>query len=128
MCIFLFMFAFSKFSRRASKLHEKRHLARVFEKWGQVSPVPPSSFPWYMISKHGFCIRFILESSLNFQQIVALRKIGMQVRDHTAGLRNCALTFVVKQKCSKSLTFSQAIYLLQQIQGLLRPIRKHKPS
>ena len=28
-CIFLFTFAFSKFSRRVAKLHEKGHFARV---------------------------------------------------------------------------------------------------
>ena len=135
MCIFLFIFAFSKFSRRTTKLHEKRHFARVFEKWGHVPPVPTSPFPWSMVSKHGFCICFILGSSLNSQQIVALRKIGMQVRDHTVGLRNCALTLVIKQKCSKSLAFSQAIFLLQQIQDLLTLAseisclsEKHKPS
>ena len=39
--MFLFIFAFSKFSRRATKLHEKGHFARVLEKWGAYPLCPP---------------------------------------------------------------------------------------
>ena len=38
--IFLFIFASSKFSRRATKLHETEHFARDFEHWG--GHVPPA--------------------------------------------------------------------------------------
>ena len=45
--VFLFIFASSKSSRMATKLHEKRHFALVFEKWGggtcPVCPLVPTS-------------------------------------------------------------------------------------
>ena len=34
-------FASSKLSRRTTKLHEKGHIARIFEKWGYMPPGPP---------------------------------------------------------------------------------------
>ena len=58
MCIFLFIFAFLKFSRKATKLHEKGHFTRVFEKWGACAPCAPGSYA------HALCINvmFVAES------------------------------------------------------------------
>ena len=56
-CIFLFLFAFSKFLRRATKLHEKGNFALVSEKWGgHASPVFPSS---YVHILHSFFTRLL---------------------------------------------------------------------
>ena len=55
MSIFLFVFAISKFSRRATRFHEKGHFAKVFEKWGASAPcVPlvPISMGWRLASLH----------------------------------------------------------------------------
>ena len=41
-CIFLFIFASSKLSRSVTKLHQRGHFARAFEKWGHVPTVPPA--------------------------------------------------------------------------------------
>ena len=40
-CIFLFIFAFSKLSRKAIKLHEEEHFTLVIEKWVTCAPCPP---------------------------------------------------------------------------------------
>ena len=44
-CIFLFIFASSKLSKRAIKLHEREHFAWFFEKWGGArAPCAPDSY------------------------------------------------------------------------------------
>ena len=36
-----FIFAYSKFIRRATNFHERGHFVQVFEKWGHVPHDPP---------------------------------------------------------------------------------------